>query len=142
MSFLGAPYPIIKDPKGFLRTTRGVDQIKSDLLILLLTQPGERVMLPEFGTPLRKFMFEPNDSVVNEKVREAIANSISQWEPRIAIQDIEVVNEATSDISGSLNELDTGQNIPHILLIKIRFSNFDSIDIVEELELRLPAGGV
>jgi phage baseplate assembly protein W len=87
-------------------------------------------------------MFEPNDSVVNEKVREAIANSISQWEPRIAIQDIEVVNEATSDISGSLNELDTGQNIPHILLIKIRFSNFDSIDVVEELELRLPAGGV
>ncbi len=142
MSFLGAPYPIIKDPKGFLRTTTGVDQIKSDLLVLLLTEPGERVMLPDFGTPLRKFIFEPNDSVVNEQVKEAIANSISLWEPRIAIQDIEVVNGASSDISGNLNELDTGQNEPHILLIKIRFSNFDSIDTVEELELRLPTGGI
>lgn len=141
MSFLGAPYPIIKDPKGFFRTTRGVDQVKSDLLILLLTEPGERVMLPDFGTPLRKFIFEPNDSRVNEQVRDAIAGAISEWEPRIAVQDIEVIN-GSSNISDSLNELDNRQDLDHILLIKIRFSNFDSIDKVEELEVRLPTGGL
>ena len=141
MSFLGAPYPIIQDPKGFFRTTSGVDQVKSDLLILLLTEPGERVMLPDFGTPLRKFIFEPNDSTVNEQVKEAIAVAISEWEPRIAVQDIEVMNGGQSDISESLNGLDKRQDLDHILLIRIRFSNFDSIDKVEELEVRLPTGG-
>jgi len=140
MSFLGAPYPIIKDPKGFFRTTSGVNQIKSDLLILLLTEPGERVMLPDFGTPLKKFIFEPNDSTVNEQVREAIATSISTWEPRIAVQDIQVFNQS-SEITNSLNELDAKQDLNHILLIRIRFSNFDSIDKIEELEVRLPTGG-
>jgi phage baseplate assembly protein W len=48
MNFLGAPYPIIKSPRGLLRTQSGINQIKSDLLVLLLTEPGERVMLPEF----------------------------------------------------------------------------------------------
>jgi phage baseplate assembly protein W len=136
MNFLGAPYPITKHPRGFFRTQEGVDQIKSDLLVLLLTEPGERVMLPEFGTGLKKFLFEPNDSSVNDQVKEEIARSISLWEPRIAVQDIYV--GSGRDNRSSLNEEEN--NVDHVLFIRIRFTNFNNIQKVEELKLELPGG--
>lgn len=140
MSFLGAPYPIIRHPLGFLRTQSGVNQVKSDLLVLLLTEPGERVMLPEFGTPLKQFFFEPNDSSLVDKVRQTISNSISMWEPRIAVSDILVTNNVAS-MKDSLNAFDDGQETDHILLIRILFTDYDDIQKVEELKLEIPLGG-
>jgi phage baseplate assembly protein W len=139
MSFLGCPYPLVKHPRGFFRTQSGMDQIKSDLLALLLTEPGERVMLPDFGTSLKKFIFEPNDSSVLEQIRNEIARAISIWEPRIAIQNIEVTNG--NDVIGSLDQQDLKQDLQHIVLIKILFTNFDNIQKVEELRLEIPVGG-
>lgn len=139
MSFLGAPYPITKNPMGFFRTQSDINQIKSDLLILLLTEPGERVMLPEFGTPLRKYFFEPNDSNITSQVRQTIAESISAWEPRIAVQEIEVLNG--SEVGNYLNREDAKQDTQHILLIRILFTNFQDIQKLEELKLEIPIGG-
>ena len=139
MSFLGCPYPLVKHPRGFFRTQSGMDQIKSDLLALLLTEPGERVMLPDFGTSLKKFIFEPNDSSVLEQIRNEIARAISIWEPRIAVQNIEVTNG--NDVVGSLDQQDLKQDLQHIVLIKILFTNFDNIQKVEELRLEIPVGG-
>lgn len=88
--FKGCPYPIEADPLGYLRTQWGIDQIKSDILILLLTNPGERVMLPTFGTPLKKLFFEPNDAIVVQQARQMIIESIRRWEPRIALEQVKV----------------------------------------------------
>lgn len=139
MKFLGAAYPITKHPRGFLRTQSGMNQIKSDLLTLLLTEPGERVMLPEFGTSLKKFIFEPNDATVVEQIRAEIARAISIWEPRIAVQNIEVSNGP--NVLDSLNSQDLKQDVAHIILIRILFTNFEDIQKVEELKLELPTGG-
>lgn len=140
MSFNGAPYPIVKHPLGLLRTQKGVNQIKSDLLALLLTEPGERVMLPDFGTPLRQFFFEQNDSVIIEKVREAIAGAIKTWEPRIAVTAIEVTNSRSS-IEASLNPMDNKESLDHVLMIRINFTDFNDIRNVQELKLEIPIGG-
>lgn len=140
MSFLGAPYPIVKHPLGLLRTQKGINQVKSDLLVLLLTEPGERVMLPEFGTPLKQFFFEQNDSVVVDRVKEAISNAIKTWEPRIAVSQIEVTN-SYQNMKGSLNINDKMEDLGHILLVRILFSDFDNIQQVQELKLEVPLGG-
>lgn len=138
MNFLGAPYPIIKSPRGLLRTQSGINQIKSDLLVLLLTEPGERVMLPEFGTPLKQYFFEQNDDFILEDIKNKISDSISKWEPRIAVQNIEVLNG--NDIKNSLNPDDLQEDLENIVLIKILFTNFEDIQKVEELVLQLPTG--
>lgn len=140
MNFIGAPYPITRHPLGVLRSQKGVNQIKSDLLVLLLTEPGERVMLPEFGTPLKQFFFEQNDSVIVERVREIIANSIRTWEPRIAVTAIEVTNSRDS-VEQSLNPMDNGESAGHVLMIRIGFTDFDDIQSVQELKLEIPLGG-
>lgn len=137
--FLGAPYPIVSTARGLLATQRGVDQIKADLLQLLLTNPGERVMLPGFGTPLREIIFEPNDATSSEQVRDMIINSIRTWEPRITIEQIDVSTQADQE---SLHEDDSLGDIGHIMIVRILFFDPENISEVQELKLEVPLAGV
>lgn len=138
MKFLGAPYPIVKHPRGYFRTQSGLDQVKSDMLILLLTNPGERPMLPEFGVPLRKLIFDPNDVIIAEQAKDMIAAAIRLFEPRITIDDIDVSTSANPE---DLNSDDDLQQLEHILMIKIRFFDRDDIQEVQELKLEVPLSG-
>jgi phage baseplate assembly protein W len=136
--FLGVPYPIQKNARGFLYSQDGIDQIKSDMLVLLLTNPGERVMNPTFGTPLRKLLFEPNDAALRLQAKNMIINSIKKWEPRIAVRNIEVSSKVDND---SLNKADNKQELEHILFIRIIFVDPQNIKEVQELLLEVPLGG-
>ena len=75
MTLLGAPYPIASTPLGLLPSISDATVIKADLMQLILTNPGERVMLPAFGTPLRELLFDQNNNVTIEKVKQAIKNA-------------------------------------------------------------------
>jgi phage baseplate assembly protein W len=136
MDLYGAPYPIQKTPQGLLAPIRGSDAIKADLLQLILTNPGERVMLPDFGTPLRSILFEQNSLSLTETVRSMILASISQWEPRIAVTSLEVTTEGSLVNAGAYPSAETGNN----LYINIKFSTPDKIQAVEQLSIQLPLG--
>lgn len=62
--------------------------IKNDILQLLLTSPGERVMMPEFGTPLRTAPFEQLDNVTMDELSEAIKRSLDMYEKRVIVEDV------------------------------------------------------
>lgn len=132
--FIGTPYPIVKDPGGYLHSEFGVRKIKADMLSLLLTNPGERVMLPTYGTPLKKLFFEPNDPIIQAEARELIAASINAFEPRIRISQIEISTIQDSD----LNTLDDKTEKGSILYIKILFFDPNDIRTVQSLTLNLP----
>ena len=136
--FKGIPYPITKTPRGFFYIQGGVDQIKSDMLVLLLTNPKERVMLPDFGTPLRKLLFEQNDVSIIAKAKQMIAKSLKMLEPSVAIENIYIQNKL--DVS-SASVLEEDVNSERVLLIRITF--FDRLEItkINELKLELPLGG-
>lgn len=135
LKYPGLPYPITKNPKGFFYIQDGINQIKSDMLILLLTNPGERVMLPNYGTPLRKLVFEPNDPKLILQAKNMIARSLKLWEPRVAITQIEVKN-GMDNHSKNLDE--DGTETDAVLLIRILFVDRLKIDTVNELKLEVP----
>lgn len=136
--FIGLQYPLVKTARGLLAQKNNVDQIKADLLQLLLTNPGERVMLPEFGTPLRDLVFEPNDVSLESIAKKMIADSITKWEPRIVISDISVTSSFDPN---DLNQNDLGEEIDAILGISISFVDPENISQIESLTLQLPLGG-
>ncbi len=136
--FLGVPYPIVKNPLGLFRTQSGLDQIKSDLLALLLTNPGERVMLPSFGTPLRELIFEQNDEFIEQQARQMIIDSISTFEPRVVVDQIEVSTQVDQEM---LNKDDPKQDLDHILTIRINILDPEDINEIEELVLQVPLAG-
>jgi phage baseplate assembly protein W len=138
--FLGAPYPIIKTPRGLLAQSNGVDQIKADLLQLLLTTPGERVMTPLFGTPLKQLMFEQGDYTLENQAVDIVAEAIRNWEPRIIINNISASAGDNFD-RGNLNKSDNLEQAGYILGIQIEFFDPENITEIESLVLEVPLAG-
>jgi phage baseplate assembly protein W len=137
-SWKGYPYPVISGPKGFFGNSKGIDQIKADLLVLLLTSPGERVMLPSFGTPLKDLIFEPGDASLVSKARQMIVNSITQWEPRISVDQINVSLGIPDSL---LNPDDNLTEKNAILTIQIQFKDPGTLTESFELVLDVPLPG-
>jgi phage baseplate assembly protein W len=79
--------------------------IKNDLLQLLMTTPGERVMRPDYGTNLRLFPFEMMDDIGLNDLRDSIASAVRKFENRIFLDRIdfqkdEVNNTVTIKLYG------------------------------------------
>ena len=137
MNNIGLQYPLVQGSRGLFSQAIDIDIVKADMLQLLLTNPGERVMLPDFGIPLRELIFEPNDFVLQQKAKNMIANGIAKWEPRIIINEIVVSSASASD----LNTSDPGDDLERILKIQINFYDPNNISVINELRLEIPLGG-
>jgi hypothetical protein len=76
--------------KPFTSTYTTKDQIKSNLVNLLLTDIGERVMNPNFGCNLKRYLFENINDVNAEKVKNAVLSSVGYYIPEITITSIAI----------------------------------------------------
>jgi phage baseplate assembly protein W len=65
------------------------DAFSSDLLLLLLTQRGERYYEPDYGTNLLKFIFEPNDNLTASDIEQEIKRTVSLYIPALTIEKVE-----------------------------------------------------
>lgn len=67
-----------------------VEAIKADLMHLVLTSKGERLYLPDFGTNLRRFIFEPNDNLTLSDIKYEISESVKKYIPNLKINEVSV----------------------------------------------------
>jgi phage baseplate assembly protein W len=67
------------------------EDISQSLWILLKTSPGERLMLPEYGCNLRKFVFTGIDATSIALMKEMISTAIIKFEARIDLNEL-VIN--------------------------------------------------
>ena len=51
------------------------EQVKSNLLMVLLTEKGERVFMPNFGVGLKKLIFE--NHIDKEELKDKINNQVN-----------------------------------------------------------------
>jgi len=67
------------------------EHVRDELLQLLLTSPGERLFLPEFGGGVRRLVFEPASDVLRGVVKARITQALSRWlGHRLTVEFIEV----------------------------------------------------
>ena len=88
-------------PSGpFNKTYSTEEQIKSNLINLLLTNKGERVFNPEFGADLRRILFEGITEDINEIIQDLISNNVSFFIPEVTVTNLNIVkSEDTNTIS-------------------------------------------
>lgn len=67
-----------------------IEAIKNSIANALLTSPGEKILSPEFGIDLRRFIFEPVDEFTEEDIKEDIESNLPRFEPRIELENVEV----------------------------------------------------
>lgn len=88
--FININFPFRNSEKGFLLdlTETDADAIKSDLMHLVLTNKGERYYNPEFGTNLRKYIFEQNDRITHSEITEELNETIKKFIPNLLINNV------------------------------------------------------
>ena len=74
----------------FKSTFSTKDQIKSNLINLLLTYKGERVLNPQFGADLPRLLFEPINNETLSKIENQIVTSVATYIPEVIITNIEI----------------------------------------------------
>ena len=88
---LGVLLPLRRGNTGYFN--QGFDimtQAKSNLINLILTKKGERVLQPDFGCDVHKIVFEPltDDSMAN--IKGTVQAAVKVWLPYIQIVDVQV----------------------------------------------------
>lgn len=87
---LGLAFPLAVDANGALATVAYEEDIRQSIRIILATNPGERVMRPEFGAGLRDFVFEPADTGTMHRIRQRVQEALIDWEARIDVLEVAV----------------------------------------------------
>lgn len=90
---VGPAFPYNRSITGGVETSEGLQRINQSLFIIFETPKGSRLMMPEFGSDLRKHRFDPLDRVLMERVRYIITEDIRRWEPRISVSSIEFLTD-------------------------------------------------
>lgn len=89
----GVAFPPHLDASGQWAMSVGAQNVRESLQILLLTSLGERLMYPGYGSSLRSSLFAPNNAATRKAIEEAMRTALKQWEPRITVNSIVVVQD-------------------------------------------------
>ena len=78
------------DDDGFYSLTKtAAANIQQNLKNLVLTAPGERVMIPDFGVGVRNYLFESNQLNTQSKIVEKMNEQVSIFMPFVDIDNVE-----------------------------------------------------
>ena len=80
-------HPVTND----LVVSKDASAIKQSIVNLLMTNKGERVYQPEYGSDLRRFLFEPMDFATAAAIQNNIISTLKKFEPRIGVLSLEAI---------------------------------------------------
>lgn len=120
-TYIGLELPMTHTRNGFFnRTTTSLEQAKSNIRNLLLTNKGERLGNPTFGTNLLSLVFSQENTDLESRVEEEIRASMGEFLPFINIVSIET------------NFSDTNKDVANV---NLRFTL--NVDVTSEENLSL-----
>ena len=87
----GFSIPFRIDPNtGGVVQASGTAKLQENIVHILLTRIGERVMRRRYGGGLQQLVHDPNDAVLRTLLQHQIARALGEHEPRIQLQQVEV----------------------------------------------------
>lgn len=114
----GWKYPVECDSStGRIKISSYRENIAESVKIILMTKKGERVMRPDFGCDISKYMFEVADFSTLREIEREVEKSLEKWEPRIENIQVNVRQ----------NEEEAGK-----LIIDINYNILNSMEIIKQ----------
>ncbi|HEX4834354.1 MAG TPA: GPW/gp25 family protein [Trebonia sp.] len=85
----GWAFPVQRAADGTIARSADPDGAVEDAIAMILgTAPGERVMQPDYGTPVGDYVFAPVNAGTTGQVSQAVQAALAEWEPRIDVLDV------------------------------------------------------
>ena len=82
--------PLTLDPiTGYKMLDNIKDVVKQNFKMLILTNPGERIMLPDFGIGMYTFLFEQDNPLLYQRIQQRIQTQTAKYLPFITVQDVQ-----------------------------------------------------
>jgi phage baseplate assembly protein W len=69
------------------------EKVRSEITHIIFTPKGQRYRMPDFGTDLIKYIFEPNDDETWGKIKSEIKEQVTKYLPRVSFQDINMYRD-------------------------------------------------
>jgi uncharacterized protein len=87
----GFAFPFRIDPAtGGVQTQSDDDKLRANIVQIIMTNIGERVMRRGYGTSLRNLAQDPNNQVLWSIIQHQIGKSVGLLEPRVMLQQLTV----------------------------------------------------
>lgn len=96
----GFSFPLMNRGGGYLKKATGIELIKNNLRQLLLTNRGERVMLPDFGTNIRQYLMEPLDQALLSQIKREILESVTKYATNVKLTKLLILPSDSVSNSG------------------------------------------
>ena len=87
------PFNYSKEDGPYALNKTMLDVVKQNLKTLILTDKGERVMLPEFGAGLRRYLFENSNQTTKYEIQSQIVLQVKRYMPFINIESVDVFED-------------------------------------------------
>lgn len=120
-AFLGTgwSFPLTVDAQtGRIMTVSQEEDIEQSIRIILSTRIGERIMQPEFGCEIHKFIFASIQEDELAEIRRCVTEALRRWEPRVI--NVEVTTDTSALSNGklilNLSYVVRSTNIPYNLV--------------------------
>lgn len=94
----GIGMPLFPGQDGRMHVAVGPEKVRQAIFIILDTEPGERVMLPEFGCGLRRYLMQPNNPATRADIERATGLALARWEARIKVEQVDVAAGADASL--------------------------------------------
>lgn len=74
-----------------------METIKQDLKMLVLTNPGERVMIPDYGVGIKSLLFEQNSSNLKDTIKKRIDEQVMRYMDFIEILELDITDDVNNE---------------------------------------------
>tara|TARA_B100001094_G_scaffold332085_1_gene402702 strand:- start:2040 stop:2408 length:369 start_codon:yes stop_codon:yes gene_type:complete len=86
MATLGVKLPITRsDIHGYAMIDDFHSLIRQNLKMIILTNPGERVMMPDFGVGIQAYLFQNFSETTYTQIENDIKDQVSKYLPVVSI---------------------------------------------------------
>jgi len=93
-----------------IEVSKDFEAINNGIYNLFLFELGERIINPEFGNSLYKYLYEPINDGTAQAIGEEILNMFENWEPRVNILNILI----TPDEDANTYSVEITYNVPSL----------------------------
>lgn len=87
---IGFPFTESNDGNFLKLNNTDKEAIKSDLMHLVLTKKGERLYMPDFGTNLMKYIYDPNDDITQMDITKEMSDIIKKYLPNLTLKGVNI----------------------------------------------------
>jgi phage baseplate assembly protein W len=93
LQYFGIKYPFTN--KSFQNYFLDVNEdeknkVRSQIMHVIFTPKGQRIREPEFGTDLIRYIFEPNDEITWEEVKNEITDAVQTYVDNVNLDNIQI----------------------------------------------------